>query len=61
VTLAAKFLVFCKLQPRSWGDQYIVDLQPKSWGPVSPGPYGCCSYVYNVHVQITITSYISEM
>jgi len=43
--LAVKFLAFWKLQPRSWGGQYIVG--PPTWklgGPVSPGPCGCCAY-----------------
>ena len=44
VTTCCETSCFLKTTAKKLGDQYIVGPQPKSWGPVSPGPYGCCTY-----------------
>jgi len=47
-----KFLAFLKTTAKKLGgDQYIVGpLNLKVGGPVSPGPYGCFTYVKDVTI-----------
>jgi len=44
--LAVKFLAFWKPRLRSWGTNTLLAPNIKVGGPVSPGPYGCSTYVW---------------